>query len=183
VPWLITSFGCITVAPEGMVVDFAQRMSRQRLVSDWPVLPLPRRRPGDCGAIDVEDALSDVELKAALAAGVAVARDEIAQGAQMLVGDVVGSGATTAATALVAAMLGLDANAAAPRRGDGDDTTMRIEAAPPVRAGGPGSRAGSWWATNTPKLADRPQPKARANALGEDPVILVKAVVNALADR
>jgi len=62
------------------------------------------------GAIEVEDALSEKQLHAALAAGVAVARDEIANGAQLLMVGDVGARDATAAVALIAAALGLPAH-------------------------------------------------------------------------
>jgi len=61
------------------------------------------------GAIHLEDALSEEELRAALDAGAAVAREEIAAGAQLLLSGDMGIGNTTPAAALVAAGLGLPA--------------------------------------------------------------------------
>lgn len=62
------------------------------------------------GAIHLEDALSTAETEAALAAGAAVAREEVAVGAQVLLSGDMGIGNTTPAAALVAAGLGLPAS-------------------------------------------------------------------------
>lgn len=61
------------------------------------------------GAIDTEDALSQAELDKALAAGAAVADEEVAGGADLLVPGDMGIGNTTVAAALVGAALGLPA--------------------------------------------------------------------------
>ncbi|GGD31986.1 nicotinate-nucleotide--dimethylbenzimidazole phosphoribosyltransferase [Nocardioides daphniae] len=61
------------------------------------------------GAIHLEDALTDAELQRAYAAGRAVAAEEIAAGAQMLISGDMGIGNTTPASAMVAAALGLPA--------------------------------------------------------------------------
>jgi len=61
------------------------------------------------GALHREDALSATETEAALAAGLAVAREEIAAGAQLLISGDMGIGNTTPAAAMVAAALGLPA--------------------------------------------------------------------------
>ncbi|HEY0948903.1 nicotinate-nucleotide--dimethylbenzimidazole phosphoribosyltransferase, partial [Nocardioides sp.] len=62
------------------------------------------------GPIHLEDALSAEETRAALEAGAAVAREEIAAGAQLLLSGDMGIGNTTPAAALVAAGLGLPAS-------------------------------------------------------------------------
>ena len=59
------------------------------------------------GAIHLEDALTGDETRAALAAGAAVAREEIAAGAQLLISGDMGIGNTTPAAAMIAAGLGL----------------------------------------------------------------------------
>ena len=61
------------------------------------------------GAIHLEDALTAEQARAALAAGAAVAREEVAAGAQLLLSGDMGIGNTTPAAALVAAGLGLPA--------------------------------------------------------------------------
>lgn len=61
------------------------------------------------GAIHLEDALTPEETQQALAAGRAVAREEIAAGAQLLLSGDMGIGNTTPAAAMVAAALGLPA--------------------------------------------------------------------------
>ena len=61
------------------------------------------------GAIHVEDAMTPAETQAALDAGAAVAAEEIAAGAQLLVSGDMGIGNTTPAAALIAASLGMPA--------------------------------------------------------------------------
>ncbi|SDK69560.1 nicotinate-nucleotide-dimethylbenzimidazole phosphoribosyltransferase [Nocardioides sp. YR527] len=74
------------------------------------------------GAIHLEDALSAEETTAALEAGAAVAREEIAAGAQLLISGDMGIGNTTPAAAMVAAGLGLPASEVTGRgTGIGDD--------------------------------------------------------------
>ena len=81
------------------------------------------------GAIDREDALSAAETEAALAAGAAIADEEIDAGADLLVPGDMGIGNTTVAAALVGAALGLDA-ADVVGRGTGiDDATWRAKLA------------------------------------------------------
>ena len=59
------------------------------------------------GAIHLEDALTRAETEEALAAGAAVAREEIAAGAKLLISGDMGIGNTTPAAALIAVALGL----------------------------------------------------------------------------
>jgi nicotinate-nucleotide--dimethylbenzimidazole phosphoribosyltransferase len=61
------------------------------------------------GAIHLEDAMTPDETRAALNAGAAVAAEEIAAGAQLLVSGDMGIGNTTPAAALIAASLGVPA--------------------------------------------------------------------------
>ncbi|MGA9100544.1 nicotinate-nucleotide--dimethylbenzimidazole phosphoribosyltransferase [Aeromicrobium sp.] len=61
------------------------------------------------GAIHLEDAMTPDETRAALDAGAAVAVEEIAAGAQLLVSGDMGIGNTTPAAALIAASLGVPA--------------------------------------------------------------------------
>jgi nicotinate-nucleotide--dimethylbenzimidazole phosphoribosyltransferase len=61
------------------------------------------------GSIDVEDALSEAELDAALLAGWAIAREEIAAGADLLILGDMGIGNTTPAAALIATTFGMPA--------------------------------------------------------------------------
>jgi nicotinate-nucleotide--dimethylbenzimidazole phosphoribosyltransferase len=72
------------------------------------------------GAIHVEDAMTSAETQAALDAGAAVAAEEIAAGAQLLVSGDMGIGNTTPAAALIAASLGMPA-AEVTGRGTGID--------------------------------------------------------------
>jgi nicotinate-nucleotide--dimethylbenzimidazole phosphoribosyltransferase len=62
------------------------------------------------GAIHLEDALTSAETAQAIAAGETVATEEIAAGAQLLIGGDMGIGNTTPAAALIAASLGLPAS-------------------------------------------------------------------------
>jgi nicotinate-nucleotide--dimethylbenzimidazole phosphoribosyltransferase len=62
------------------------------------------------GAIHLEDALTPAETLRAIAAGEAVAAEEIAAGAQLLVSGDMGIGNTTPAAALIAASFGLPAS-------------------------------------------------------------------------
>lgn len=62
------------------------------------------------GAIHLEDALTMEQTLRALAAGEAVAAEEIAAGAQLLISGDMGIGNTTPASALIAASLGLPAS-------------------------------------------------------------------------
>jgi nicotinate-nucleotide--dimethylbenzimidazole phosphoribosyltransferase len=61
------------------------------------------------GPIHLADALSAEEVEQALAAGAAVAREEIEAGADLLISGDMGIGNTTPATALIAAVLGVPA--------------------------------------------------------------------------
>lgn len=72
------------------------------------------------GAIHVEDALTAAETARAIEVGRAVAREEIAAGAQLLLSGDMGIGNTTPASAMVAAALGLPA-AEVTGRGTGVD--------------------------------------------------------------
>ena len=60
------------------------------------------------GRIDIEDALTEAELDAALAAGRAVADAEIDGGADLLIGALCGVGASTPTAVLVAGLTGLE---------------------------------------------------------------------------
>jgi nicotinate-nucleotide--dimethylbenzimidazole phosphoribosyltransferase len=62
------------------------------------------------GAIHLEDAMTSAETLQAIAAGEAVAAEEIAAGAQLLVSGDMGIGNTTPAAALIAASFGLPAS-------------------------------------------------------------------------
>ncbi|WP_459963559.1 nicotinate-nucleotide--dimethylbenzimidazole phosphoribosyltransferase [Nocardia sp. IFM 10818] len=57
-----------------------------------------------CGSIDREDALTEDEVQAALAAGAAIADEEIDSGADLLIAGDMGIGNTTPATVLIAAI-------------------------------------------------------------------------------
>ncbi|MDN5743488.1 MAG: nicotinate-nucleotide--dimethylbenzimidazole phosphoribosyltransferase [Nocardioidaceae bacterium] len=77
------------------------------------------------GAIHLEDALTAEETAQALATGHAVARAEIAAGAQLLISGDMGIGNTTPAAAMVAAALGLPA-AEVTGRGTGVDEAALV---------------------------------------------------------
>jgi len=76
------------------------------------------------GAIHLEDALTAAETERALAVGEAVAREEIAAGADLLVSGDMGIGNTTPAAALVAAGLGLPASEVVGRGTGVDDAGL-----------------------------------------------------------
>jgi nicotinate-nucleotide--dimethylbenzimidazole phosphoribosyltransferase len=76
------------------------------------------------GAIHLEDALTPDETRAALDAGATVAAEEIAAGAQLLIGGDMGIGNTTPAAALIAATLGLPASEVTGRGTGVDGATL-----------------------------------------------------------
>jgi nicotinate-nucleotide--dimethylbenzimidazole phosphoribosyltransferase len=78
------------------------------------------------GAIQLEDALTDEQTRDAIAAGLAVAAEEVAAGADLLIGGDMGIGNTTPAAALIAAGLSLSA-ADVTGRGTGIDDPTFIE--------------------------------------------------------
>jgi len=97
---------------------------------DFADLPDDVRRPlqahkvrRSSGAIHLEDALTAAETEQALAAGAAVAAEEIAAGADLLISGDMGIGNTTPAAALVAAGLGVPAAEVAGRGTGIDDET------------------------------------------------------------
>jgi nicotinate-nucleotide--dimethylbenzimidazole phosphoribosyltransferase len=73
-----------------------------------PAVSAHKVRKGS-GAIHIEDALTRDEVEQALAAGAAIAAEEIAAGAQLLISGDMGIGNTTPSAALIAATLGLPA--------------------------------------------------------------------------
>lgn len=73
-----------------------------------PAVQAHKVRKGS-GAIHVEDALTRDDVEQALAAGAAVAAEEITAGAQLLISGDMGIGNTTPSAALIAASLGLPA--------------------------------------------------------------------------
>jgi nicotinate-nucleotide--dimethylbenzimidazole phosphoribosyltransferase len=82
------------------------------------------------GAIDREDALTEDEVEAALAAGKAIADEEIDEGADLLVAGDMGIGNTTPAAVLIAAITGSEPVAVVGRgTGIDDQTWMRKTAA------------------------------------------------------
>lgn len=80
------------------------------------------------GPIHLEDALTNEQAHAALAAGAEVAAQEIAAGAQLLLSGDLGIGNTTPAAAMVAAGLGLPAEEVVGRGSGIDDAGLRHKA-------------------------------------------------------
>ncbi|TNC46455.1 nicotinate-nucleotide--dimethylbenzimidazole phosphoribosyltransferase [Mumia zhuanghuii] len=76
------------------------------------------------GAIHVEDALTPAETAQALAVGAAVAAEEIAAGADLLIPGDMGIGNTTPSAALIAASLGLDSRDVTGRGSGVDEVTL-----------------------------------------------------------
>ncbi len=104
---------------------------------DWPAGTDPglyahKVRRGS-GSIDTEDALSQAETDAALAAGAALADSSVDAGADLLIVGDMGIGNTTPAAALVTVLLGLDP-ATATGRGTGVDDEGLARKAAVVRA-------------------------------------------------
>lgn len=81
----------------------------------------PGRIRAGSGAIDVEDALTEDEVRAAITAGIAAADAAVDAGADLLVAANLGVGATTTATALVSALTGAEPVAVAGRGSGLDD--------------------------------------------------------------
>lgn len=86
------------------------------------------------GALHLEDALTAAECDVALAAGLAVAAEEVAAGADLLLSGDMGIGNTTPAAALVAAALGLPASEVV-GRGTGVDADGLARKTAVVQAG------------------------------------------------
>ncbi|WGL51277.1 nicotinate-nucleotide--dimethylbenzimidazole phosphoribosyltransferase [Nocardioides sp. BP30] len=80
------------------------------------------------GAIHLQDALTRAETEQALAAGAAVAGEEIAAGARLLISGDMGIGNTTPAAALVAVALGLPAGEVVGRGTGIDDAALAHKA-------------------------------------------------------
>ncbi len=91
-----------------------------------PVAPRPSRR------IDLEDALDDEQLSAAIDTGRRVADTEIDEGADLLIGAVCGVGVSTPVSVLVAALTGMEP-VDATTRGSGIDDAAWITKAAAVR--------------------------------------------------
>ncbi len=81
------------------------------------------------GAIDREDALTLAETRQALACGAAIAAEEIAAGADLLILGDMGIGNTTPAAALVAASLGVGADEVTGRGTGVDDAALHHKTA------------------------------------------------------
>ena len=76
------------------------------------------------GAIHLEDAMTPAETRSAINAGIAVADEEIALGADLLIGGDMGIGNTTPAAALIAAGLGVPAGEVTGRGTGIDDPAL-----------------------------------------------------------
>jgi len=94
-----------------------------------PIVSTHKVRRGS-GSIDREDALGDEEVRAAIAAGAAVADEEVDGGADLLIAGDMGIGNTTPAAVLVAALTGTEPVAVVGRgTGIDDNAWMRKAAA------------------------------------------------------
>ena len=81
------------------------------------------------GRIDIEDALSEAEVNAALTAGRAVADEEVDSGADLLIAGDMGIGNTTVASVLIAALTGAEPVAVVGRGTGVDDAGWMRKAA------------------------------------------------------
>lgn len=80
------------------------------------------------GSIDSEDALTLAEVEQALAAGDAIAQEQVDDGAQLLIAGDLGIGNTTVAAALMAASAGVGANEVTGRGTGVDDAVLAHKA-------------------------------------------------------
>lgn len=78
-------------------------------LSDLPAEVTSHKIRRGCGAIDVEDAMTEAEAAEALHAGWQIAAEEAHAGADLLIVGDMGIGNTTPSAALIAAIMGLDA--------------------------------------------------------------------------
>lgn len=76
--------------------------------TDTPAAIAKHKVRRSCGAIDAEDALTGREVRAAIAAGAAVADEEVDAGADLLVAGDMGIGNTTPAVVLISAVTGVE---------------------------------------------------------------------------
>ncbi|WP_460429157.1 nicotinate-nucleotide--dimethylbenzimidazole phosphoribosyltransferase, partial [Amycolatopsis endophytica] len=119
---LLKGVGPVAVAAS--VADAGLRVVDIAVTGETPVAEY-RVRAGS-GSIDVEDALTEDEVNAALRAGAAIADAEVDEGADLLVAGSVGVGASTPAAVLVAALTGAEPVAVVGRgSGIDDDGWMR----------------------------------------------------------
>lgn len=107
------------------------------------------------GPIDAEDAMTDDEVRTALAAGKSIVDEEVDSGADLLVAGDMGIGNTTAAAVLIAAMTGTEPVAVV-GRGTGIDDTA--------------------WMRKTAAIRDALR---RAKPVTADPVALLRTVAGA----
>lgn len=94
---------------------------------DSPITEFKVRRGS--GSIDVEDALTDAQVRAAVRAGAAVADAEVDGGTDLLLAGSLGVAGTTPAAVLVAALTGTEPVAVVGRGSGIDDTTWMRKAA------------------------------------------------------
>lgn len=98
--------------------------------ADTPAVVAGHKVRRGSGRIDVEDALTDAEVRAAVASGRAVADEEVDTGADLLVGGDLGIGNTTVAAVLVSVVTGAEPVAVIGRgTGIDDNAWMRKAAA------------------------------------------------------
>lgn len=117
-----------TLGADVRVLDIAVDADLPELPADVTAYKV-RRASGD---IAVEDALSRDDVDAALAAGIAVADDEVDGGADVLIAGDMGIGNTTPSAALIGLLTGQDA-AAVTGRGTGIDDQAWMRKAAAVR--------------------------------------------------
>ncbi len=98
-------------------------------LSELPAVVTAHKIRRSSGAIDVEDALTREQTQRALAAGAAIAAEEIAAGADLLIIGDMGIGNTTPAAALIAATWGLPASEVTGRGTGIDDGALRHKTA------------------------------------------------------
>ncbi|WP_027934783.1 nicotinate-nucleotide--dimethylbenzimidazole phosphoribosyltransferase [Amycolatopsis thermoflava] len=111
--------GAGPVAVAAAVADAGLRVVDIAVDGETPVAEYKVR--AGSGSIDVEDALTEDEVRAALRAGMAIADAEVDEGADLLVAGSVGVGATTPAAVLVAALTGAEPVAVVGRGSGIDD--------------------------------------------------------------
>lgn len=107
------------VAVAAAVADAGLRVVDMSVDGDTPVAEFKVR--AGSGSIDVEDALTDDEVRAALRAGAAIADAEVDEGTDLLVAGSVGIGVSTPAAVLVAALTGAEPVAVVGRGSGVDD--------------------------------------------------------------
>ncbi len=113
----------VLAAQHGVALRVLDIGVEEDLVDVDPAVRAFKVRSGS-GAIHLEDALTSQEVRRALDVGAAIAAEEIAAGAQLLVSGDMGIGNTTPAAALVAASFGLPASEVTGRGTGVDDAGL-----------------------------------------------------------